>query len=283
MNITIIGHVCIDNNVSENAEYTAAGSPAIFMEKVYRKFSNVSVKIISPYGSDFLPYLQDVIIFPYKPTCRKTLIYKNNSLGNIRSQKAFNRKSAKPPIITIELKQIISQADVIFFASLTPNYSSRYVSNIIKLTKRNSLKILLPQGYFRSFDKKNNVIQRDFKEAETLISLFDFIIVSNQDHKDIDKFTQNWAKVTNVIMTLGSKGSLYLNKNKSLLMPVEPVKEKDIVDSVGSGDIFSAAFGYQYFLTKDVKKSLTFANDIARQCLFFSANNLKFVFRSKKI
>ena len=78
-------------------------------------------------------------------------------------------------------------------------------------------------------------------------------------------------------MTQGDKGAQYFSQNTSLMVPVDPVDPKDIVDSVGSGDIFSASFGYKYYLTKDVKKSLEFANNIARQCLFSKADNLQFM------
>lgn len=276
MNISIIGHVCIDNNVSENTTYIAAGSPAMFISRIYKKFPDFLVNIIAPYGVDFLTYVKEVNVYLKKPIGDRTLIYENKSHRNIRSQKAFNREYAKPLPIKDELQKIISKSDVIFFAPLTPNYSSQYVESLMKSARSNCLKIMMPQGYYRSFDKENNVIQRDFIEAKSLISLFDFVIVSEQDHKNIKTIVQNWAERTHVIVTLGDKGSSYFYRNEFILVPVEQVKPEDIIDSVGSGDIFSASFSYKYYLTKDIKKSLEFANNIARQCLFYPADNLQF-------
>lgn len=276
MNITILGHVCIDNNISESITYTTAGSPALFMDRVYKKFSDVSPHIIAPYGMDFLPYIKQVNIFPKKPTTDWTLIYENKSHGNIRSQKVLNREYAKPLTIDTKLRNIVAKSDVLFFAPLTPDYSDTYVESLMKLTQPDSLKILMPQGYYRSFDKNNNVIERDFIEAKTIIPLFDFVIVSEQDHKNMKEIVEKWTKITQVIMTLGDKGSSYFHENNYIFESTEAVKLEDIVDSVGSGDIFSAAFGYKYYLTKDIKKSLQFANAIARQCLFYPANNLQF-------
>lgn len=278
MNVTILGHVVIDNNISENATYTTAGSPAMFIDKVYKKFPDVLTNIISPYGVDFLPYTKEITIFPLKPTSKLTIIYENKSLGNLRTQKAFNREHGKPLPITEDLKQAVAVADVLFFAPLTPEFACDYIAEVMRSISANALKILIPQGYYRSFDAEDNVIQRDFIEADELIPFFDFVIVSDQDHIDMQSIAQKWAQKTHVIMTMGDKGAKYLYENESIVVPVEAVKPEDIVDSVGSGDIFSASFAYKYFLTKDMKKSLEFANIIARQCLFFAANNLQFTF-----
>lgn len=275
MNITILGHVCIDTNVSENATYISAGSPAMFIAKICQQFSNVTTQIIAPYGSDFLPYLKNINIYPNKPQEEKTLLYRNISYGTIRTQKAINREYAALLPITDELRSLISASDIVFLAPLTADYSVKYIHHLIQSARKDTLKILLPQGYCRSFDSENNAHQREFKEAEELLPLFDFVIVSEQDHFIINKYARKWARNIRVIVTRGDKGAQYYHENDTVSIPTIPVKPDDIIDSVGSGDIFSAAFGYRYFKTKDVKKSLKFANDIARQCLFYKADSLK--------
>lgn len=276
MNITIIGHVCIDNNISEHVTYIGAGSPAMFMSKVYNKFPNVNFKIIAPYGRDFLSYIKNVSLYPSHPIQDWTLIYENKSLGKIRTQKALNREYAKPLLVDERIVDILNSSDLIFFAPLTADYDPAYVNDLFSKTNHNSIKILIPQGYYRDFDNKNNIVQRNFVEADRLIPMFDFVILSEQDHKDIKTISESWSKKTQVIMTLGDKGSLYLYKNKSLSVDVEAVAFENIVDSVGSGDIFSASFGYRFKLTNNIQESMEFANNIARQCLFYSANNLQF-------
>ena len=117
--------------------------------------------------------------------------------------------------------------------------------------------------------------QREFKEAEDFLPLFDFIIASEFDHFVIEEYAKKWAQIIQVVITRGDKGVHYYSKNDSFIVPVDPVRHEDVVDSVGSGDIFSAAFGYSYFEIKHIKKSLEFANNIARQCLFYRADSLK--------
>jgi sugar/nucleoside kinase (ribokinase family) len=261
VNIAVIGHACIDRNISKHGSYTAPGGPVIFIAKVFNKLPKINIKIIAP---------------STQLNQNETLIYENISKGNRRFQKAFNLRYAKPVPINNRLKKIVSESDVIFFAPLTPDYRPSYISSLLNKTKKNAVKIISPQGYYRSFDKNNSVIQREFIEGDDILPLFDFVIVSDEDHKNMEQIARIWSKKIKVIVTQGYKGSKYFYKNRSILVKSDPVKIEDIVDSVGSGDIFTASFGYKYFLTKDISKSLRFANNIARQCLFFPANDLRF-------
>jgi len=275
MNITILGNVCIDHNISEHVSYICAGGPAMFMAKIFSQLPNIKTHIIAPYGRDFVRYLKNILIYPSRPLQEKTLSYRNTFHKSIRTQKAMNREYTELLPITDELREIINGSDIIFLAPLTPDYSVKYVHLLMQSVRSDALKILLPQGYYRSFDSNCNVHQREFKEAEDLLPLFDFIIASEYDHFVMAEYAKKWAQITQVIVTKGNKGACYYSKNDSLIVPVDPVKPEDVVDSVGSGDIFSAAFGYKYFETKDVKKSLELANNIARQCLFYKADSLK--------
>ncbi len=275
MNITVIGHVCLDHNISEKVDYQTAGGPAMFMSKVFSSNHDVKFKAAAPYGTDFTPYTKNIFIYPEKPSHTSTLIYENKSQGNLRTQKEFHRQYTMPLPLTQPLIKTVSNSDIIFFAPLTPNYNPSYIREILSHTKTKALKILLPQGYFRNLDNRDHVIKREFIEAHEIIPLFDFVIVSEQDHPEMKPIASTWAKNTKVIMTLGDQGSQYLFQNQSILAGVESVKEEDIVDSVGSGDIFSACFGYQYYLTKDIHNSLKQANNMARRCLFYPADDLE--------
>ncbi|MFC1626824.1 PfkB family carbohydrate kinase [Patescibacteria group bacterium] len=278
MKVTILGSVCIDHNISENITYTSAGSPAMFISKIYKNFPNVSTTIISQYGKDFLQYLSETAVYPREATIPKTLIYQNKAQGNTRTQKALNTASVKPLPFDNNIHKILAETDILFFAPITPYYSPEYITEFINNTNNKALKILLPQGYYRSFDSNNNVVQRDFTEADIIVPLFDQVIVSEQDHQDIFAIAEHWSTTTGVILTLGDKGSQYVKKDEKISTSVNPVKEEDIIDSIGSGDIFSASFGYKYYLTQDIKQSMSFANNIARQCLFFHPDNLKITF-----
>lgn len=269
MNALIFGHVCIDRNDSEQAKYIAAGSPAMFINKIYKQFPNLTVSIAASYGPDYIKYFQNVNIYPKSPNSNATLIYENISKGGIRTQKALNRKDALPILLSKELKTFSQNADIIFFAPLLPNYSADYVGKITSVTRRSSVKILLPQGYFRNFDSGNNVITRKFEEADEVLRSIDVVIVSEQDHPKIKQMARKWVTKHPLIcvVTLGEKGAVAFKGNQEIPLSTKPVAPKDIVDSVGAGDVFSAAFAYTYQQTHNVKQAGLFANKLARQFL----------------
>ena len=128
MNISILGHVCIDKNTSEHTSYVAAGSPAMFMNRIYKQFPNCPTNIIASYGQDFLKYLNGISIFPKTPNSKKTLVYENISKKGNRLQKAYHREEAFPVAIDDNVKNILSNSDIVFVAPLLPNFPKSYFS-----------------------------------------------------------------------------------------------------------------------------------------------------------
>ena len=60
-----------------------------------------------------------------------------------------------------------------------------------------------------------------------------------------------------VIVTLGSKGAKYMNKNFPCPEP------KETIDVSGAGDTFTASFTLKYLSSKDVEESIIFANKMS--------------------
>ncbi|MDK2907525.1 MAG: ribokinase [Petrotoga sp.] len=69
------------------------------------------------------------------------------------------------------------------------------------------------------------------------------------------------SKVKNLIVKMGDKGVIYIDEDENLAK-IKPLKVK-AVDSTGAGDIFNGAFAVAFSETKDLKKSLNFANTAA--------------------
>ena len=277
MNICIMGTVCIDKNVSENASYTTAGSPAMFMNKIFKQFGDCTVDIVASYGPDFLQYLEGIRIFPSKPNAKKTLVYENVSKAGFRTQKSYNRDCAFAVKLDNSIIDALRQADIVFFAPQQPIYTKEYIESIVANLKRDTLKVLLPQGFYRNFDSDNNVLVREFMEAKEILPLMDIVIVSEQDFPNMVDQAKNWSLSMSTIpvVTLGAKGAIAFKHGEEVLLPAIPVTENEIIDSVGSGDIFSASFAYRYIQTNDIKAAGRFANAVARQCLFYTAANIK--------
>lgn len=276
MNIVVLGHVDVDHNKSENSSYITAGSPAVFINKIFQQLPDARVSIIAQYGKDFFDYKKNLPLLKLKSELPLTLIYENVSKNNNRIQKALNREYALPPELTFKMEDSLRNADTLFFAPILPNFDVKYLEKVTSLLKQECLKIILPQGYGRDFDNENNVVLREFKEEE-IISLFDIVIVSEQDGENMLDKAKAWVEKYGVlvIVTTGKDGAVAVTKERKINLPTNTVDKKDIVDTVGSGDIFSAAFAYKYYLTHNIEESGKFANEIARQSLFFTPDNIK--------
>lgn len=277
MKIIIFGHVCIDKNVIEDSSYTTAGGPPIFISRVFRQLPDSQVVVAAPHGPDFLKYYCEMCLYPPLPNKKQTLIYRNIVKNNKRIQKAYRRNIASPIEINDKLGKLTRQADVVFVTPLLPNFSYSYLKRINSFIQKKSLKILLPQGYFRKFNQKNVVVLRDFKEAVRILMFVDVVIVSDEDHPEIKKLAQRWVSRTEatVIITMGNKGALLVTKKRKKLITTIPVPAKKIVNSIGLGDAFGAGFAYHYLRRRNLEEAVDFANKLARRCLFYPPDKIK--------
>lgn len=278
MNVVIFGHVCIDHNISNRTEYTSAGSAAMFMEKVFRHLSGVSASIVSHYGSDFLPYLEGIQIYPQQPQGEQTLVYHNDTRTHPRIWKAFLRENSPLVKLDHDLAVRIGSADVIIFAPLLPNLRVSYIQTVLMSANEHALKIILPQGYLRDFDTQDTVVVREFKEAHAVLSLMDFAILSSDDYPNVEEVSVGWAGSTGVtvVVTNGQEGATVVSEQGQVVVPGKPIPEAMVVDSVGAGDIFAACFIHRYFHSRDIEDSIAFANRLAGNSLFFTPDNLEF-------
>lgn len=65
---------------------------------------------------------------------------------------------------------------------------------------------------------------------------------------------------SNLIVTLGDRGALYKTTDSEVMIPTKSV---GVVDVCGCGDTFLAALTVQYLYTKNIEKSIIFANAAA--------------------
>jgi bifunctional ADP-heptose synthase (sugar kinase/adenylyltransferase) len=86
-----------------------------------------------------------------------------------------------------------------------------------------------------------------------IINSFSFVKM-NEKEFDNNKHLPNKS---NIITTLGSKGSLYQNEVFNSPSP------KETIDVSGAGDTFTSAFILKYFETRDERESIIFANKMS--------------------
>jgi sugar/nucleoside kinase (ribokinase family) len=248
------------------------------MNKIFSQLPDIEFTTVASYGEDFLPYTENLKIYPEKPNINKSLMYENKSeVGGERVQRAYNRELAKPVLIDDKVIALIQEADVIIISPLLPNFTVDYYKQIYNHAKKKTSILLLPQGYFRDFDKDDKVVARDFVEVDEILPFVDAVTVSFFDQTYMTHVAQSWVKKSDVIVieTLSDKGALIISKEGQFHVPTIPMPAIEIVDSVGSGDVFSASFIFWYKKTRNLYKSVEFANELARQKLYFTPDKIK--------
>lgn len=237
----------------------------MYMSKYLNTQPNCNVTLLAPYGRDFLTYLTDENI-ANKPKADPTLLYRNESTGVYRKQSAKNSEFAKPVRITGEISNIISKADILIFAPLLPNYSSRYVQKLFNYAPSDCITVLSPQGYFRKVNLDNSVSYQSFTEATRIVSLFNIVITSNEDLPNAKNELTHWSEAssnTNIIMTEGEEGASIIKGGKLTRVPTVPIPKQKVVDSVGCGDVFTAATALDFYRTRNIISAVQAGNKAA--------------------
>jgi len=268
-NVVLIGHVCIDHNDNESITYTSWGSPLMYIAEYCQMYLKNKPILIAPYGHDFDPYAKDVNLL-IEAQEESTLVYKNHTINGKRIQSCEHAKYSSPVKLTPLINRAVAEADIIALTPLLPNYTTKYVRNLLANRKSNCLSVLLPQGYFRHVNADGSIAPRKFEEAAEIISLFDMVIFSDEDTSEPFKKAKQWARHTpgNIIVTQGESGASVITSSGVTQVTTQAVPLDEIVDSVGCGDIFSMAAMSSFYQDRDIIKAVRAGNETARARLF---------------
>jgi bifunctional ADP-heptose synthase (sugar kinase/adenylyltransferase) len=140
-------------------------------------------------------------------------------------------------ILTPEKIEDITESDLVIVSDYNKGFLDEKV--LIQIGKLSKLSI---------FDTKKT-ITKDLIDSFTFIKLNEHEYQRNKhiSDKNKDKF----------IITLGMNGAKH---NETIFPSPSP---KQTIDVSGAGDTFTAFFSLKYFETKNINKSITFANQMA--------------------
>lgn len=271
--VTIISHVCIDQNIIEGINKQSWGSPAMYIANYYSKFNIVS-NIISSYGSDFVDYINSFTNMVIGPNYSKTLVYRNVVENGFRTQYCINSEQSLPVPISDSIIKIIEETDILIVAPDIPNYTVSYIHEIIRHSPRNCIRAILPQGIMRTISKDSSVKVNDFSEISDMISCFDILIVSDEDISKPIERAREWSmnnRDLKVIVTQADRGATLFYNNSETRIPTLPLAIRDIVNPVGAGDIFSAQLILSIFNMSDICKAIQDAHKAASGSMTTSA------------
>ena len=274
-NILLWGDLCIDRNNLQGKEVCGPGGSVYYSSKIFKNF-NWNPFIISPRGKDYDDaWLGGVSIFPKTPFLDRTLVYQNRYDSNgKRTLYSENRDCASfinPSLLPPEL---INSAKAIVVCPIDNNVSLLNIKELIKVMGKETLLACLPQGFFRRYEEDGKVYQDEWENAEEIIPYLDLIFLSEEDGKDLDKKAEEWNRLgVIVVITRAEKGCSVFKDGERTDFAAFSVEK--VIDPVGSGDVFSAAFIHSYLLDKDFKKAAIFANATAALSLSFHVQEIK--------
>ncbi len=120
---------------------------------------------------------------------------------------------------------------------------------------------LTPQGWMRAWDEQGNVHFTDWPEAGFVLGKANAAVLSIHDVQGDESYIENFSSQVRILaVTEGPHGArVYWNGDVRRFRPPEVVE----VDSVGAGDIFSAAFFIRLHTTRDPWEAGRFATQMA--------------------
>lgn len=187
----------------------------------------------------------NVEIIPSKKT-----VYFENSYG-INQNNRTQRVLAKADPFTVEKIQHI-EAKIFHLGSLL---SDDFSLDVIKYLSKKGILSVDAQGYLREV-RGENVYPIDWcekKEALTYVHILKVneheakVLTGLDDYQAAARQLAEWG-VKEVLLTLGSEGSIIYAENSFYYIPAYPPKE--VVDATGCGDTYM--LGYLYMRNKGV-------------------------------
>lgn len=125
------------------------------------------------------------------------------------------------------------------------------------LSKYGTLAIA-PQGYFREIGKDNTVRQKKWHGFENSLKEAQMTFLSEEDLYINYRFDNNLLPKLNlstplIILTKGEKGATIFSGNMTLHLTAFHLKNEEIKDLTGAGDVFAAVFIVHYQKNGDLK------------------------------
>ncbi len=152
--------------------------------------------------------------------------------------------------------EAIKNSDIVVLQLETPLNTIKYALN--KAKELNKYTILNPAPALKLDDeiiKNVDLLTPNETELEIISG------VSIENEEDIQKAAQIMIEkgVKELIVTLGSKGSLYINKEKSMFKKAYKV---EAIDTTAAGDSYTGALAVALSNDKDVEEAMDFASKV---------------------
>lgn len=251
--ICCIGHITLDKIITpKQTIYMPGGTSYYFSHGIshlndWKNYKLVTSLAPSEYSSvdELTGKGLNVEIIPSKKT-----VYFENSYG-INQNNRTQRVLAKADPFTVEKIQHI-EAKIFHLGSLL---SDDFSLDVIKYLSKKGILSVDAQGYLREV-RGENVYPIDWCEKKEALKYVHILKVNEHEAKvltgldDYQAAARQLAEwgVKEVLLTLGSEGSIIYAENSFYYIPAYPPRE--VVDATGCGDTYM--LGYLYMRNKGV-------------------------------
>ena len=251
--ICCIGHITLDKIITpKQTIYMPGGTSYYFSHGISHLNDWKNYKLVTSLAPSEYPSVDEltgkglnVEIIPSKKT-----VYFENSYG-INQNNRTQRVLAKADPFTVEKIQHI-EAKIFHLGSLL---SDDFSLDVIKYLSKKGILSVDAQGYLREV-RGENVYPIDWCEKKEALKYVHILKVNEHEAKvltgldDYQAAARQLAEwgVKEVLLTLGSEGSIIYAENSFYYIPAYPPKE--VVDATGCGDTYM--LGYLYMRNKGV-------------------------------
>ncbi len=250
--ICCIGHITLDKIVTpKQTTYMPGGTSYYFSHGIYHlndKRNYMLVTALAPSEYKAVDELRDkgieVEVLPSRHTVYFENVYEENQ--NNRKQRVLAKAD---PFTVEELKHINAK-----FFHLGSLLSDDFSLDVIKYLSEKGILSVDAQGYLREV-RDEKVYPVDWNGKEEALKYIDIlkvneheaeVLTGSSDYQEAAKKLAKWG-VKEVLLTLGSEGSLIHADGKFYKIPAYPPTE--VVDATGCGDTYM--LGYLYMRNKN--------------------------------
>ena len=262
--ICCIGHITLDTVITTRTIVKMAGGTSFYFSNAMRNMNinYMLVTSLAPKEMYIVDELRekgiDINVVPSKNTVYFENRYAEN--GEDRTQRVSQQAD---PITAQQLKNI----DATIY-HLGPLLAEDIPVDVFKTLAAKGIVSLDAQGYLRTV-KNEQVLPVDWPAKKEALQYVDILKVNEYElevltgEKDVSvgaKILADWG-VKEVVVTLGSMGSVILNNNKFYSIP--PYIPGNFADTTGCGDTYMAGYLYQRNKGADIQHAGEFASAMA--------------------
>lgn len=262
--ICCIGHITLDKVVTPRAEKHMAGGTAFYFSNAIRNM-DVKYKLVTAVADTELPSVSRLTDkgIEVKALPSQHSVYFENIYGDNQDNRTQRVLQKADPFTVTDLQD--TEAVIFHLGALLADDMS---TGLIKaLFERGNVSVDA-QGYLREVVNQQ-VRAIDWADKREALQYVDILKVNEHelevltgiaDIKEGAKVLAEWG-VKEVVVTLGSMGSVILNDNVFYTIPA--YKPTEVVDATGCGDTYMAGYLYKRVKGADIQQAGEFAAAMA--------------------